>query len=66
MCNLCMLWHRYPPTLRKYSNGGKFHSLCESHKPIMNENHPGNLGLKGKRMLLERLQVSMLFNKHRY
>lgn len=46
MCNLCMLWHSYPPTLQKYSKGGKIHILCESYKPTMNENYPGNLELK--------------------
>lgn len=51
MCNLCVLWHSYPPILQKILQRGKIHILHESHKPTMNEKHPGNLELKENRTL---------------
>lgn len=41
MCNLCMLWHSYRPTLKNTPKVGKIHILCESYKPIMNAKYSG-------------------------
>lgn len=59
MCNLCMMWHSYPPTLPKYSKGGKNpHSVWviyewkipweTMNETTMNEKSPGNLEQKEK------------------
>lgn len=64
MCNSCMLWHSYPPTLQKHSKGGES-TFCVGHTNLLwMKNTLGTWDWRKTIALLERVQISMSFEKH--